>query len=647
MSTANVLPQPYSCMRPTTVGNVRGKAPQGFGHGVKSPMSVLAANPRRPQTVSSPSRSARSNPRKYINRVQRGQRAGQRIDTARNGPLTTNGSSIDFSKLPFAGPSSDNLSAGLLYPAPRHVTRSAQAIRKPVQGSSANAHLGGGRKELNSSFTTVRPANASIKIPIYGSKDYNSFLWRAAACFGCLDDHIKKCKEIFSGNRESESPFVKDLEKSRDELLKMVYGNKKSELKWCNTSMGPVQYKSQLRRCLSFKPWAVIAKEQAIEKRRLECQLKDICDEPMYQYNQLKGDDELKTKYLKGIFDADKDLSLTFLGKAAELIRDRMELSDKDRYDLVLEQIELLTSELRKELYKVLWAKCLGAFSEPKVDLEQPNEEDIVPQNKSPEHRAKLMSEKKRRLSAVFDENHSMKSTRWEGEKLPELRKMQEENEEHYENIDLEFLNPLLNGGLSGDNSEEVDHYNRRAIMHHITESVKPGEGGVWETALLQNVELRARLKAAVQRIAFLESDRENIYRVVDEKIEKEAIARDLLIHKTKQKQEQAHLEAMNAKIEASKLTECVAELDALLKAKTKEFSDLTKEHHKVVQKLVKAEKNATQLNQEVLALKYKTKEQPSLWQLKTHHQRHQEKAVHSHHRKTHKGKPKDKRGVN
>ncbi len=133
----------------------------------------------------------------------------------------------------------------------------------------------------------------------------------------------------------------------------------------------------------------------------------------------------------------------------------------------------------------------------------------------------------------------------------------------------------------------------------------------------------------------------------MDEKIEKEAIARDLLIHKTKQKQEQAHLEAMNAKIEASKLTECVAELDALLKAKTKEFSDLTKEHHKVVQKFVKAEKNATQLNQEVLALKYKTKEQPSLWQLKTHHQRHQEKAVHSHHRKTHKGKPKDKRGVN
>ena len=389
---------------------------------------------------------------------------------------------------------------------------------------------------------------------------------------------------------------------------------------------------NQVQRCLSFKPWPVIAKEEMIRRKRLECILKEINDDPLYQYKQIEKNNESKTKFLKEIFDRDKDLSFSFLGKSSDVIRDRMNLTDEDRYDIVNEQVALLNEDFRKKLYESLWKKCLGKGDESKyLDTEQQGENSTL----TPDDRAKLMSERKRRLSAGFDEKHGMMP--WEGPELPKLRKLHEEIDEEYSGLHLEFLEPLLKGGIGDD--EEADHHNRRAVMYHITKSVKPGEGGVWETAFLQNVELRSRLESAIQRISFLENERENVYRVVDEKIEKEAVARDLLIHKTKQNQERAQSEATSAKLKASKL-EVRVELLNQLKAKQNEFKKLSTEHHDIAQKLVMAEKNVANLKKEVLAMKYQVKQQPALWQLKQVHK----KVENSHALHYHKHKHKHKR---
>ena len=113
---------------------------------------------------------------------------------------------------------------------------------------------------------------------------------------------------------------------------------------------------------------------------------------------------------------------------------------------------------------------------------------------------------------------------------------------------------------------------------------------------MLQSVELRDRLNAAIVRISSLENDRDNMYQMADKKIEKEAIARDVLIRKTIDKQERAQLESMKAKVEAAKLAERVTKLESDLKSREKQITGLTHERNELLQKSLKLEKRVENL---------------------------------------------------
>ena len=99
-------------------------------------------------------------------------------------------------------------------------------------------------------------------------------------------------------------------------------------------------------------------------------------------------------------------------------------------------------------------------------------------------------------------------------------------------------------------------------------------------------------------------------------KIEKEAVARDLLIRKAKERLETAERESQSSKMHASKLNMRVMKLeDELLDAQTS-LKLIIEEHQETSRKLVHVERLQKEKDLKLKALEYEVKKPPQIWEI-------------------------------
>eukprot|EP00943_MAST-04B_sp_MAST-4B-sp1_P004775 g4775.t1 len=149
--------------------------------------------------------------------------------------------------------------------------------------------------------------------------------------------------------------------------------------------------------------------------------------------------------------------------------------------------------------------------------------------------------------------------------------------------------------------------------------NIKAGEGGLYETALLQNIELRKRLKAATSRIKYLEKENENIFRTAEERIEQNAAMIDSVLKRNKERLFEAQTEAEQAKVRALNLTETLKSIQAELEMTKTKLQQSLKQQEKQVKELRFAKKQNDEISFELKTKFYEANKQPSLWELTSH----------------------------
>lgn len=466
-------------------------------------------------------------------------------------------------------------------------------------------------------------------------------------------------------NYDPENDMIKQLQRARDVIASTLYSNKKSGLKIdkkllkesaenadTNHNTSDNSNKNKTLLYLSKKPWSVLAKELDIQKKRIEAKLVDIEKDNTYQYTNLKTKDE-QLKYVTQILclneedgnlngdnatkthnDYDKNGAEQVNNNSESVLKllenpwkifNQLSFSDDDRYKLLIKQFDTLPKTYIDKFYEKLWALCLRR--EEKVPDEKVSnaKDEMVNKNVS-----KIDEEKnvqiRRDTPRTYEiptkaERHAKKLMPWEllnGE-LPQLRQMDEEDESNYEFVNLELLKPLINGILKNNTTDEENiniHVERRAVVYHIMKNIKAGEGGLYETALLQNIELRKRLKAATDRIGYLEKENENIFRTAEERIEKNAAMMDSVLRRNKEKLLEAQTEAEQAKVRALNLTETLKSTQAELETTKTKLQQSLKQQEKQVKELRFAKKQNDEISFELKTKFYETNKQPSLWEL-------------------------------
>ena len=453
---------------------------------------------------------------------------------------------------------------------------------------------------------TCAKEEITSKAPLYrgvainGSTDYNTFLWKAASAFGCLDHHIRHCEKLFEGNKDVQ--FLEDLCDARNGLFHLVYSPKPSGLKfqWHSHDSIPDREKDNLFKCLSKMPWASVAKASDVESKRSRIKLDAIEKDCMYQYNNLDSK-KAKADYIQHLIKNDPEFSFGTLSPSN--IINKIGLTDRQRFDLVIDLFNSLTRHSKDAFYSFLWSQCCQkAFKNDKTVSDGSKHSDA-------NEEAGNLSERVQ-VNVMMRDNQSHGRMPWECE---EWQSLELEEEDVFTNLKLELLEPLL----QKEQKLCVDmNIVRRAIVFKVMKSINHGEGGVWETALLQNVELRKQLQAAMKRIAYLEQERESVYRNVDIKIEKEAVARDSLIRKAKERLETAERESQGSKMHASKLNMRVMKLeDELLDAQTS-LKSIIEEHEETNRKLIYLERLQKEKNLKLKALEHEVKKPPQIWEI-------------------------------
>ena len=331
--------------------------------------------------------------------------------------------------------------------------------------------------------------------------------------------------------------------------------------------------------------------------------------------NNNNNNNNNSTKQCKKDGDEEEKESILKLLKNPWKIFKQLNFTEEDRYKILLEQFDTLPKKFLDQFYEKIWSLCLSRQHDD-------NDEDTMTTEKQVN-----ITNARNDIRRTYDiptkaERHAKKLMPWElmnGE-LPQLRQMDEEDENYYQFVNLDgLLKPLLSSKEIHNNDVHTNnniHVERRAVVYHIMKNVKAGEGGLYETALLQNIELRKRLNAAGERINYLEKENEVIFRTAEERIEENAEMIDIVLKRNKEKLLEAQEKAEQAKVAALNLTESLKNVKLELEKTKKKLNKSIEQREKHVKDLRLAKKENDKMTFELKTKYYETNAQPSLWEL-------------------------------